>query len=256
MTPLSPSQVIRTHDHSLSLLMGILMAIPLAALDFVPTVGDRNAVAAADCAAAGPTDRTPTLDLSTWSSLSPRNLPDAISGQDGRQRLPGSSTCAPAPSLADSLAARARMRNQGIATIGAAAGQGTRTGTTVNRASTTDSRTMRTKPLAPTVKIGVPPHRGKSQTFRARTTPSEIQAEPGKRPGAVIGPRDEHSTSQPTVENLFPPAPVAGSRGESVERSNPLRTVLPQPGYDGESDRMNSTTTLALHGGECAYGCP
>jgi len=251
MTPLSPSQVEREHDHSLSLLVALL----LAALDFFPTVDDRNA-AAAECLAAELTEPRPVLELSTWSSLSPRILPPVIWEQDGRQRLPASSACAAAPSLADGPIARARIRDQGIGTIGAAVGQSSRTSATVNRASTTDSRTMKPKSRIPTVKIGVHPHSGKKHASRASTSPIEIEAEIGERPAAVIGPRDEHSGSQTSAEKLFPPAPVARSRRQPVDLSNPLRRVLPQPGYDGESNRMNSTTTLALHGGECAYGCP
>lgn len=252
MTPLSPPQVVREHDHSLSL----LVALMLAALDFFPTVDGRNATAAAECFSGELIEPMLIPEPSTWSSLSQRSLSLVISEQAPRQRLPASSACAPAPSLADGLIARARMLDQGIGTIGAAVRQGSRTGTTVNRASTTASRTMKTKSRIPTVKIGVHPHSGKKHASRASASPIAIEAETGERPAAMIGPRDERSAGQTAAATLFPPAPVGRSRREPVDVSNPLRKVLPQPGYDGEANRMNSTTTLALHGGECAYGCP
>jgi len=252
MTPLSPSRIEREHDHSLSLLVALI----LAALDFFPTIADRNAAAATECPTAELAEPQPILKLSTRSSLSQRSLPPAISEQDSRQRLAASSACAPAPFRADGLITRARMRDQDIATPNAAVGQGFRADTTVNRASTTGTRTLKTKSRIPTIKISVPPPSGKTHALRTRTTPIQIEAGTGRRPSGIIGPKDQRSTSQTTALNIFPPTPVGGSRHQPVDLSNPLRKVLPRPGYDEESNRMNLTTTLALHGGDCAYGCP
>lgn len=252
MTPLSLLRRGRENDHTSPL----LAALVLAMLDFSTTVGDTNAAAVSECFAAVIADSRQTLKLPTWSSFRQWSLPLAISQQDGGTDLTAPPACPLTPTLSAGLFARADLRDQTIAPIGAAVGQGSRTGTTVNPASTTGSRTMKTKSRIPTVKISIPPHSRKKQSFRGSTSPIEIEAGTGERPAAIIGPRDERSVSQTAAAKLFPPTPVGRSRREPVDPSNPLRRVLPQPGYDGESNRMNSTTTLALHGGECAYGCP
>lgn len=251
MTPLSPLQVEREHDRSLSL----LMALMLATLDFLTTTDGQNVAVASDCLAAEFTGSRPILEFPTWSSLSQRSLSSVISPRDGRKDFPASRACVPMPTLSTVLA-HTDTRNQTIAPLDAAVGQGSQTSTTVNRASTTGSRTMKTKSRIPTVKISVPPHSGKRHTLRTWTTPIELEAQTGERPSVIIGPKDQHSISHTTGMNVFPPAPVTQSRRQPVDLSNPLRNVVPHPGYGDESTRMNSTTTLALHGGECAYGCP
>jgi hypothetical protein len=116
-------------------------------------------------------------------------------------------------------------------------------------------KTAKTKSSISTVKIEVRPYSEKIHALRARTTPIDLLTKTGERPSVIIGPADHHRANQTPAINLFPPVPVTQSGRPPLDLSNLLRTVMPQPVFD-ESSRMNVTTTLALHGGECAYGCP
>ncbi|SLM47250.1 protein of unknown function [Nitrospira japonica] len=250
MTPLSLWRIGREHDHH-PLILAILV---LTTLEFSTTQED--VATASDCLTAEFTGSWPTLAFPARSSLRLWNLPPIVSLQDALKYFPTAPACGLPPTLSAGLSTRAGIRDQAIVTPDAAVGQGSRTTITANSAATTGRRTMKTTSRIPTVKIGIPPLSGKTHTFRTWTTPIELEPQTGERPSGFIGPNNQTRPNQHTAPNVFPPAPLVQSERRPVDLSIPLRHVLPQADYDAESNRMNSATALALHGGECAYACP
>jgi len=234
----------------------ILATLVLATLDFSTIAGDTHAAAASECLAVEIAGSRQTYELPMWNRVHQWSLPPAISQQDGRKDLPISSACVPMSFLSAGLIVHADVRNQGIAPIDTAAGKGSRAHTIGNRASTTGNRTIKTRSRIPTVKISIPPHSGKKHALRMRTLPPEVDLGTGERPSVIIGPKDQHHSNTTAAMDVFPLTPVTQSGHRPVDLLIPFENVLQKPGYATESNRMNSTTTLALHGGECAYGCP
>lgn len=249
MPPLSLLQMER--DNPLALWVAI---VPVA-LGFLATVGDKDAAAAFECPAMELAVPQPLLGRPTWSSRYEMNLPPITSRRGGGAEFLASPACTLAPSLSDGLIDGVVAQDQRIAPIRASGERGPRANATVNRAPTTGSRTMKTKSRIPTIKISIPPQSGNKHPLRARMTPIDIMAKTGERPSIIIGPTDQHSANQTTAINLFPAVPAAQSGRPPVGLSNLLPNAVLQLGYD-ESARMNVTTTQAIHGGECAYGCP
>lgn len=250
MTPLSLMQMKR--DNALSLWVAV---VPVA-LGFLATVGDKDAAAASECPAMELAVPQPLLGRPTWrSSRYEMNLPPITSRRDGGAGFLASPACTLAPSLSESLIHGIVLQDQRIAPIRASGERGPRTNATVNRASILARKTAKTQSSISTVKIDVRPYSEKIHSLRARMTPIDIINKTGERPSIIIGPTDQHSANQTTAINLFPAVPVAQSGRPPADLSNLLPNAMLQPRYD-ESARMNVTTTRAIHGGECAYGCP
>lgn len=249
MPPLSLLQMER--DNALALWVAV---VPVA-LGFLATVGDKDTAAASECPAMELAVPQPILGRPTWMSRYEMNLPPIISRPDGGAGFLASPACTLAPSLSDGLIDGIVVQDQRIAPVRASGERGHRANATVNRASIIARKTAKTQSGISTVKIDVRPYSEKIHALRARMTSTDIMTKTGERPSVIIGPTDQHSANQTTAINLFPAVPIAQSERPPVDLSNLLPNAMLQPGYD-ESTRMNVTTTQAIHGGECAYGCP
>jgi len=111
------------------------------------------------------------------------------------------------------------------------------------------------------MRIPTPPYNGKRQILKVRTILPEIEITPRYKTDIVIGPLQE--IWKPGL-SIDPPLSQTVATGPSTVESpsllgsqpalNPFQSALPLP--VNESLRMNLTTTQALHGGNCASGCP
>jgi hypothetical protein len=245
MTPLSLLQVERAEGLSLR------AATVLMAWGFLATVWNGDAAAASECPAVELTTLEPILGRQTWTSRYQMNVPSIVSRHDGTEFLP-SPHCTRAPLFQDRLI---DGTDQPIAPLRAPVKRSPRANATVNRAPIIAATTGKAQSRIATVRIDVRPYSEKVHAHRARMAPIDIMTKLGERPSVIIGPTDEHRANQTPAINLFPAAPLAQSGRPPVDLSHLLPTTVPQPGYD-ESARMNATTTQAIHGGECAYGCP
>ncbi len=248
MTPLSPLQVERADA------LPLRTALALVAWGFLATVWNGDAAAASECPAVELTTLQPILGSQTWSSRYQMNVPSIMSRHDDTEFLP-SLLCTRTPLFQGYLIDGTSVRDQPSAPLPAAVKRSRRANATVNRAPIIATTPGAAPSRIATVKIDVRPYGEKIHSRRARMAAIDIMTKTGERPSVIIGPTDEHRANQTPPINLFPAVPLAQSGRPPIDLSRLLPSTVPQPG-DDESARMNVTTTQALHGGDCAYGCP
>ncbi|WHZ15239.1 MAG: hypothetical protein OJF52_002080 [Nitrospira sp.] len=114
------------------------------------------------------------------------------------------------------------------------------------------------------MRVPVLPSNGKRQVLQARTILPEIIITPRNRTSSIIGPVQENvKTDQSNIASLnqvmvirpsSPHESLSLFEGRQTLAMDALKTSFQLP--VNEPLRMNMTTTQALHGGNCASGCP
>ncbi|WHZ21235.1 MAG: hypothetical protein OJF47_000347 [Nitrospira sp.] len=170
----------------------------------------------------------------------------------------------PAPFLEAAPPLRSSRFNQGIGTGNTCLSQSFRKNTVVNHAMVRSIGKGASKSIIPVMRVPVLPYNEKRQALQARTILPEILITPSKRPPSIIGPIQENEQSdQANIATLnqamtIRPSSSTESRfafeGRPILATDTLKISFQLPA--NEPLRMNMTTTQALHGGNCASGCP
>lgn len=133
--------------------------------------------------------------------------------------------------------------------------QATRTKTPVNRAVIRGTGKDLPKYSMQLLSLRSLPHHGRRLVLKTRTTLPGLPFISRERTVGVIGPIQEPPGEQPKILNLTQgPALSVPLETQPVFAMDPLRNTGRLP--VSESFRMDMTTTQALHGGNCANGCP
>ena len=113
------------------------------------------------------------------------------------------------------------------------------------------------------MRVPLLPSKGKRHILQTRTILPDMEILPRQATVTMIGPAQEtlpaDQSGASSLQQVFAmrlashesPSPF---EGRSIFPSDALKTSIPLP--VNESLRMNLTTTQALHGGNCANGCP
>jgi hypothetical protein len=257
MTPQLPQKTQQKKNEWLS----PLVLSTLATVSLIQISGTASLAAAAECQFTE--DRGTIQSMTTWKGSTLSILPRSITLEwDVYGGLVPSSMLEVAP-MNNSRFAWGNTENQEIATVGACLRQDIRKSALFNQAMIASIGKTQAKAQKQILKFLALPYDGKRQIHTIRTTPLEIGISARDKTSTIIGPvqefqkpilSDERSVSR-SVAAL--PATVEFPSlfgGQPFVAVNQIQDVLQIP--DNESIRMNRTTTQALHGGNCASGCP
>lgn len=223
-----------------TLLMGLFAPVALAS--------------PADCQVVDLSHGGATESITSWKDTSLRTLPLTVTVQ--RDLLP-------APFLEAAPLLRSTRFNRGISSENTCWSQSFRTNTVVNHAMIRSVGKGPLKSFTPVMRVPALPYNGKRQILQARTILPDMAMTPRDRTPRIIGPVQENAkVDQANIPNLNHAIAMRPSHGASLplfEQRPILATDALQTGFRlqvNESLRMNMTTTQALHGGNCASGCP
>lgn len=158
---------------------------------------------------------------------------------------------------------RSTRFNHGIGSGNTCWIQSFRRNTMVNQAMVRSTGKGSVKSITQVMRVPALPYNGKRQVLQARTILPEIIITPRDRTSSIIGPVQENGkTDQSNIAGLHQAMAIRPSSSESlslfegwpIPATDVLKTSFRLP--VNESLRMNMTTTQALHGGNCASGCP
>lgn len=232
----------------------------LAAISLVAAMAPASLATGAECrvTAAGGTIQ----GMPTWKSTASRMVPLTITVErDLYGRLVPSPVLAVSPDLNIRRITQGDSTNQGIASIGGCLSQDIRESARVHQVLITPIGKTQANAHKPVMKVSVLPYNGKRQVLTVRTTPPEIETSARYKADTIIGPvqdiqkpmlSDERSLSQAALPAVGESFPRFGA--QPFVTPNPFQSAVQLP--DNESLRMNLTTTLAFHAGNCASGCP
>ncbi len=119
------------------------------------------------------------------------------------------------------------------------------------------------KTFTPVMRVPAAPYNGKRQIHNTRPTLPEVVISADDRIATIIGPVQENRkpglSDERGLNQAVAMRPSTGKslplfEGLPIVELKPRQTSLRLP--FNESLRMNLTTTQALHGGNCANGCP
>ena len=260
MTPQFPQKARQAEDRWLSPLRPSI----LAAVSLIATVAPASLAAAAECQVTDLIDGGTIQGMPTWKGTTLSILPLTITVERDIYGEPvPSPVLEVAPYMNSSRILRGKTDNQGMATIGACLSQDIRRSTLFNHAMFRSI--VKSPPKAHTQFMKVPAllYNGKRHDLTIRTTPPEIKISARYKADTLIGPvqeirksvlADNRSVSQAVA--TFPSTVGSPSLfgGQPSVAVNPFQSALQLP--SNESFRLNMTTAEALHGGNCASGCP
>lgn len=159
---------------------------------------------------------------------------------------------------------RSTRFKQGIGSGNICWSQSFRKNTVGNQAMVRSTGKGSLRSITQVMRVPAPPYNGKRQFLQARTILPEIIITPRNRTSSIIGPVQENvKTDQSNIASLnqvMAIRPSSPNESLSLFESRPilamdaLKTSFQLP--VNEPLRMNMTTTQALHGGNCASGCP
>lgn len=236
----------------------------LAAVSLVATVAPANLAAAAECQGTDLIDAGTIQGMTTWKGTTFSTVPLTITVErDIYGRLVPSPVQEVAPYMNSSRFARGHMEKQGIASIGACLSQDIRNSTLFHQAMIRSIVKNPANAHTPFMKVPAFPYNGKRQVLTIRTTLPEVRTSAHYRTASVIGPvqeirkpglSDDRTVSQAiaTLSSTSEFPSLFGS--QPFVAVNPFQSALQLP--SNESFRLNMTTAEALHGGNCASGCP
>ena len=205
----------------------------------------------ADCQSVDASRRGVIDGITSWKDTS---LPLSIPAQ--RDLLP-------ALVLDAAPLSRSTRFNQGIGSGNTCWNQSFRRNTLVNQAVVKSFGKGSVKSITQVMRMPALSYNGKRQVLQTRTIQPESIITLRERTSSLIGPLQENvKTDQSHIAGLG----QARAIGPFFSESLPLFEVRPILATDAfrtnfrlsvnESLRMNMTTTQALHGGNCASGCP
>lgn len=159
---------------------------------------------------------------------------------------------------------RSTRFKQGIASGNTCWSQSFRKNTVGNQAMVRSIGKGSLRSITQVMRVPVLPSNGKRQVLQARTILPEIIITPRNRISSIIGPVQENvKTDQSNITSLNQAMAIKPSssneslslfEGRPILAMDALKTSFQLP--VNEPLRMNMTTTQALHGGNCASGCP
>lgn len=142
-------------------------------------------------------------------------------------------------------------------------GQSFRKNTVGNQAMVRSIIKGAARSITQVMRVPVLPSHGKRQVLQARTILPEMIITPRHRPSNIIGPIQENlTTDRSNIAGVNQAMTISPSPNESLslfENRPTLAMDTLKTGFQlpfTEPLRMNMTTTQALHGGNCASGCP
>lgn len=206
----------------------------------------------------------PIGDGPKWKGTSLQILPPLLTVQrDLYDSLSSAPVEEAAPLLRSSRFGRGHIENRGIKHSAPCWGQPFRKHSLVDQAMFRSLGKGLSKSFIHNILIPAPPSNGKRQILKTRTILPDLAIAPGEKTPNIIGPIQEHVTADqsgiPSLDHALAIRPFPGEslplfEGRTILQTDPLRPSFRLPG--NESLRMNVTTTQALHGGNCANGCP
>ena len=236
----------------------------LAAVSLVATVAPANLAAASECQGTDLTEAGTIQRLTSWkgTTFSTVSLTMTVMRDIHGQLIP-SPALAVASYMKSSRLVLGKSENRGMATIGVCSSRYIRKSAPFNHAMFRSIVKNPAKAHTQFMNVPVLLYNGKRQGLTIRTTPPEIRISARYKADTLIGPvqeirksvlSDNRSVSQ-AVATL--PSTVESSSlfgGQPSVAVNPFQSALQLP--SNESLRLNMTTAEALHGGNCASGCP
>lgn len=172
---------------------------------------------------------------------------------------------APAPNLDATPLTRSTRFARGngempvIQNVEACEDQSSRKNTAVNQAIIKGTGKNRSKYSTQVMRIPTLPYNGRKLVLKTRTMLPDFTLPSRERAARLIGPtQDQATTNWSRIPNLTQ-GPALGESVASFENHPVFAMDLLKPSFRlpiSESFRMNLTTTQALHGGNCANGCP
>jgi hypothetical protein len=223
-----------------------------------------STVAAAECRVTDLINGGTIQGMPTWKGTTLSILPLTITAErDFYEELIPSPVLAVAPYMESSRIVLGKTQNQGMATIGVCLSQDLRKSALFNHAMFRFIVKSPAKAHTQFMNVPVLLYNGKRQGLTIRTTPPEIRISARYKADTLIGPveeirksvlSDNRSVSQAvaTLPSTVESPSLFG--GQPSVALNPFQSALQLPG--NESFRLNMTTAQALHGGNCASGCP
>jgi hypothetical protein len=167
------------------------------------------------------------------------------------------------PLLKHSRFGRGMAENRDRGGVGACWTQPLRKTPVVDQAVIKSTNKGFSKGLMQVMRVPLFPSQSKIHIFQTRTILPEMEILPRKATVTMIGPAQEtlpadqsgiSSLQRIFAKRLASHASPSPFEGRSIFPTDALKTSIPLP--VSESLRMNLTTTQALHGGNCANGCP
>lgn len=158
---------------------------------------------------------------------------------------------------------RSTRFNHGMGSGNPCWGQSSRRNTVVSQALVRSVGKSSTRSLTQAMRILALPYNGKKQVLQARTILPEIIITPRDRISSIIGPVQENVTHDQShmagLNQVMATRPTPGeshslAEGRPILATDALKADFRLP--VNESLRMNMTTMQAIHGGNCASGCP
>lgn len=168
-----------------------------------------------------------------------------------------------APLLKNSRFGRGIAENRDQAGVGACWTQPLRKTPVVDQAVIKSTSKGFSKGFMQVMRVPLLPSQGKRHILQTRTILPDMEILPRQATVTMIGPVQEtlpaDQSGVSSLQQVFAmrlashesPSPF---EGQSIFPTDALKTSIPLP--ISESLRMNLTTTQALHGGNCANGCP
>jgi hypothetical protein len=236
----------------------------LAAVSLIATIDPASLAAAAECQVTDLIDGGTIEGMTTWKGVTLTIPPLTVTVErDIYGGLAPSPLPETTPHLRSSRIAWGNTENHGIATIDACLGQDIRKSALFDHAMIKSIGKTQIKGHTQFMKVPALPYNGKRQVLKIRTTLPEIGISAHYKTATFIGPvQDIRKPILPDARSVswavarLPSTVETPSLfgGQPFVAMNPLQGGLQLP--DNQSLRMNLTTELALHNGNCAGGCP
>jgi hypothetical protein len=261
MTPYFTQKAPQTENRLLLPLLPSLLAV----VSLVASVAPANLAAASQCQGADPTDAGTIQGMTPWKGTTFSTVPLASTVmRDIHGQLVPSPALELAPDMKSSRFVRGYyMEKQSIGSFGACLSQDIRTSTLFKQAMIRSIVKNSANPPTLLMNVSAPPYNGKRQVLPIRTTLPEVRTSAHSRTASLIGPvqeirkpglSDDRTVSQAMATLSSTSELPSLFRCQPFVALNPLQGGLQLP--DNQSLRMNLTTELALHNGNCAGGCP
>lgn len=241
-----------------------MLPLILATVSLIATVNPASPATAAECQVTDPADGGTPQGMTTWKGITLNIPPFTMTVErDIYREFISSPLPEVAPYMNSSRIAWGNTENKAATTSDTCWNQSARKSALFNQAMIRSIVKIPAKGHTQFMRFPDLSYNGKRQVLKTRTTLPEIEISPRYNTSTVIGPVQEiqkpglsndRTVSQAgatlpyTVQSLS----LLGRR--PLAASNPFQSALQLP--VNESLRMNLTTTQALHGGNCADGCP
>ena len=236
----------------------------LATVSLIAIVSSASLAAAVECQVTGLVDAGTPPGMTTWKGITLRIPPLTITVE---RDIYGEFISSPLPEIApymnSSRIAWGNTENKAAATSDTCWNQSARKSALFNQAMIKSIGKTQIKAHTQFMRVPALPYNGKRQVLKIRTTLPEIETSARDKTATVIGPvqeirkpglSDDRAVSQSVATRPYTVESPSLLGGQPLVALDPFQSA-PQMSVN-ESLRMNLTTTQALHGGNCASGCP